>query len=135
MEFGTKIAVVVREDLAVWQKLNVTAFVAGGVASVGETVGQPYEDADGREYLPMLRQPVFVYSASKDKIRTVYERALRRGVRLAVYTEELFATNNDDDNRATVRCVSAADLNLVGLAVYGDRKAVDKVVDGLKFHE
>lgn len=135
MEFATKIAVVVREDLAVWQKLNVTAFVAGGVASVGETVGQPYEDADGREYLPMLRQPVFVYSASKDKIRTVYERALRRGVRLAVYTEELFATNNDDDNRATVRCVSAADLNLVGLAVYGDRKAVDKVVDGLKFHE
>ena len=135
MEFGTKIAVVVREDLAVWQKLNVTAFVAGGVASVGETVGQPYEDADGREYLPMLRQPVFVYSASKDKMRTVYERAIRRGVRLAVYTEELFATNNDDDNRATVRCVSAADLNLVGLAVYGDRKAVDKVVDGLKFHE
>ena len=135
MEFGTKIAVVVREDLAVWQKLNVTAFVAGGVASVGETVGQPYEDADGREYLPMLRQPVFVYSASKDKMRTVYERAIRRGVRLAVYTEELFATNNDDDNRATVRCVSAADLNLVGLAVYGDRKAVDKVVDGLKSHE
>jgi len=135
MEFATKIAVVVREDLAVWQQLNVTAFVAGGVASVGETVGRPYEDADGREYLPMLRQPVFVYSASKDKIRTVYERALRRGVRLAVYTEELFATNNDDDNRATVRCVSAADLNLVSLAVYGDRKAVDKVVDGLKFHE
>ncbi len=135
MEFATKIAVVVREDLAVWQKLNVTAFVAGGVASVGETVGQPYEDADGREYLPMLRQPVFVYSASKDKMRTVYERAIRRGVRLAVYTEELFATNNDDDNRAAVRCVSAADLNLVGLAVYGDRKAVDKVVDGLKFHE
>ena len=42
MEFATKIAVVVREDLAVWQKLNVTAFVAGGVASVGETVGKPY---------------------------------------------------------------------------------------------
>ena len=103
MEFATKIAVVVREDLAVWQKLNVTAFVAGGVASVGETVGQPYRDADGREYLPMLRQPVFVYSASKEKIRTVYERALRRGVRLAVYTEELFATSNDDDNRVRSR--------------------------------
>ena len=135
MEFATKIAVVVREDLAVWQKLNVTAFVAGGVASVGETVGKPYEDADGREYLPMLRQPVFVYSATKEKIRTVYERALRRGVRLAVYTEELFATSNDDDNRAAVRNVAGAALNLVGLAAYGEKKAVDKVVDGLKFHE
>ena len=135
MEFGTKIAVVVSEDLAVWQKLNVTAFVAGGVANVGETVGKPYGDADGREYLPMLRQPVFVYSATKEKIRTVYERAIRRGVRLAVYTEELFATSNDDDNRAAVRCVAGAALNLVGLAVYGEKKAVVKVVDGLKFHE
>ena len=134
MVFDTKVAILVLDDLAVWQKLNVTAFVAGGVASVGETVGKPYEDADGREYLPMLRQPVFVYSATKEKIRTVYERALRRGVRLAVYTEELFATSNDDDNRATVRSVAGASLNLVGLALYGEKKAVEKVVDGLKFH-
>src|SRR5215831_6725871 len=29
MRFDTKIAIAVREDLAVWQKLNVTAFLAG----------------------------------------------------------------------------------------------------------
>ena len=63
------------------------------------------------------------------------DEARRRGVRLAVYTEELFATSNDDDNRAAVRNVAGAALNLVGLAAYGEKKAVDKVVDGLKFHE
>ena len=44
--FDTKIASVVRDDLAVWQKLNVTAFLTSGI--VGATdglLGEPYEDA------------------------------------------------------------------------------------------
>jgi hypothetical protein len=59
-DFDTKVALVVRDDLGVWQKLNVTAFLTSGlVANAGAgVVGDPYEDADGRRYLPMLRQPV-----------------------------------------------------------------------------
>jgi hypothetical protein len=30
--------------------------------------------------------------------------------------------------------VIRADLNLVGLAMRGERKVIDKIVDGLKFH-
>jgi hypothetical protein len=30
--FETKIAIIVRDDLAVWQKLNVTAFLTSGIA-------------------------------------------------------------------------------------------------------
>jgi hypothetical protein len=32
MQFDTKIAVVLRDDLAVWQKTNVTAFLVSGIA-------------------------------------------------------------------------------------------------------
>src|SRR5262249_29263324 len=35
MPFETKIAVVVREDLAVWQKLNIVAFLSSAVAGGG----------------------------------------------------------------------------------------------------
>jgi hypothetical protein len=34
--FDTKIAIVVREDLATWQKLNVTAFLTSGVVGAAE---------------------------------------------------------------------------------------------------
>ena len=34
MRFDTKIAIAVRGDLANWQQLNVTAFLASGVAAV-----------------------------------------------------------------------------------------------------
>lgn len=32
--FDTKIALIVRNDLAMWQRLNVVAFLATGIASV-----------------------------------------------------------------------------------------------------
>ena len=40
------------------------------------------------------------------KLRTVRERAERRGVPLAVYTREMFATGHDAANRAAVRAVA-----------------------------
>lgn len=135
MEQETRIAIVLREDLKVWQKLNVTAFTIGGIAGIPEMLGKPYEDKDGKKYLPMIRQPILVFSAPSEKMRRTYERALAQGVSFSIYTEELFVTSNDEDNRAAVRRVGSDDLNLVGLAMFGDRKAVDKVVKGLKLHE
>jgi len=135
MQFDTKIAVVLRNDLAVWQKTNVTAFVVSGIAgTVPGVVGQPYRDASGNEYLPMFVQPVLVYEADGDALRRAYERAMRRGIRPAIYTHDLFATNHDAANRAAVAAVAAQDLNLVGIAFRADRKTVDKVVDRLQFH-
>ena len=74
--FGTKIAIVVREDLAVWQKLNVTAFLTSGiVGSDGELLGERYEDAAGNLYTPLAIQPMIVLSADAKTINSVYRRA------------------------------------------------------------
>jgi hypothetical protein len=51
-----------------------------------------------------------------------------------VFTTDLFSTNNDRDNRAAVRAVSRAGLDLVGLAVYGPKNVVDKVIKGSHMH-
>jgi len=135
LEFSTKIAVVLRDDLAVWQKANVTAFLVSGVAGTNpETVGEPYRDASGNEYLPMFVQPVLVYEADATALRRAFERARDRGVTPSIYTAELFASGHDEANRAAVAAVAVEDLDLVGIAFRADRKAVDKIVDRLKFH-
>jgi hypothetical protein len=46
----------------------------------------------------------------------------------------MFATTHDAANRAAVKAVGRGDLNLVGLALRAERKVVDKILDGLKFH-
>ena len=136
MKFDTKIAVVLREDLADWQKLNVTAFTISGIAGTVEgIVGENYEDGSGNFYLPMIIQPIMIFSANAEQIRTAYERAMAQELRFAIYTEELFSTGYDEANRAAVKAVPAAELNLVGLALRADKKAVDKVMKGLSLHK
>ena len=135
MEFDTKIAVVLRDDLAVWQKTNVTAFLVSGIAATTPSVvGEPYRDASGNDYLPMFVQPVLTYVADAAALRRAYARAMERGVTPAIYTAELFATGHDEANRAAVAVVPADELDLVGIAVRADRKVVDQIVDRLKFH-
>jgi hypothetical protein len=109
-DFDTKVAVVVRDDLEAWQRLNVTAFVISGVtaAAGAEIVGEPYRDADGEQYLPLLRQPVLVYAASRTKLATVARRARER--------------------------VATEDLALVGVALRAPHKVADGVLRGLKRH-
>ncbi|ORT58560.1 DUF2000 domain-containing protein [Streptomyces sp. CB03238] len=134
-DWDTKIAVVLRDDLQDWQKLNVTAFTTSGIAAtVDGVVGEPYVDGDGTKYLPMFRQPVLVFSADAQRLKTIHERALRRDVIVAVYPEAIFATNNDDDNRATITDVPTDQLVLAGIAVRGDKREVDKVVRGAAMH-
>ena len=135
-QFDTKVAVVVRDDLATWQRLNVTAFLISGVtAEAGPgAIGQDYLDADGRRYLPLLVQPVLVLEAGAAKLRTVRERAERREVTLAIYTNEMFATGNDDDNRAAVRAVATDELDIVGVALRAPHRDADAVLRGLDRH-
>jgi len=134
-DFDTKVAVVVRDDLAAWQRLNVTAFLISGVtaAAGARIVGKPYQDADGEQYLPLLRQPVLVYAASGTKLATVARRAREREAPFALYTAEMFATGHDDANRA-VEAVATEDLDLVGVALRAPHNVADGVLRGLKRH-
>lgn len=135
VRFDTKIAVLLRDDLASWQRLNVTAFLVSGIAGTRpEVIGEPYEDADGTRYLPMFRQPVLVFEGSKEFMAVAHQRALSRELEHAVFTHDLFATGNDRDNRAAVRAVARDELDLVGIALYGPKNAVDKTLKGARMH-
>lgn len=134
--FDTKVAVVLREDLLPWQKLNVTAFLMSAISTSEDGLtGEPYIDADGNHYLPMLRQPVVVLSASAEVLTAARSRAAGRELPFAIYTRDLFSTAHDAANRAAVRAVRAEELDLVGIGLRGPKNVVDRVVKGARMHE
>ncbi|MGQ9368874.1 DUF2000 family protein [Azospirillum sp. A39] len=133
--FDTKVALIVRDDLAVWQKLNVAAFLATGIAAAApEALGEPYVDAQGRVYGRMLGQPMLVFAAGLDGLRSAHRDALARDLSVVPYVAAMFSTGHDAANRAVFAAEDPAAPDLVGLALRGPKKAVDKATKGLALH-
>lgn len=133
--FASKIAVVIRDDLESWQRLNVTAFLISAVSAAHpELVGADYEDADGQRYLRMLGVPVLVFEGTGETLAAARSRAVQRELPVAVYTKDMFATGHDADNRAVVHAVPGGELDLVGIGLHGPKNAVDKVIKGTRLH-
>ena len=135
-DFDTKAAIVVRDDLAVWQRLNVAAFLTSGIvaAAGADAIGEPYLDADDLGYLPLLVQPVVVLESDAPGLRRVLERARQRDVPLAIYTAEMFATGNDAANRAAVQAVPTEALDLVGIGLRAAHRDANAVLRDVPRH-
>ena len=133
--FDTKVAILVLDDLAVWQKLNVTAFLATGVAAAApDALGEPYEDAAGRPYARLLGQPILVFVARPEILQRAWRASLDRNLTRAAYVRSMFSTGHDAANRAVFRDEPADAPDLVGLALRGPKKDVDKAVKGASLH-
>lgn len=133
--FDTKFAIVLRDDLAAWQALNVTAFLTSGiVAQAPDMIGEAYRDRTGRFYNALSVQPAIVLAADAETMGAIHRRSLDRGVRTSLYIEEMFKTGHDAANRAVFADFAADDAKVVGIALRADKKLVDKIVKGAKMH-
>jgi hypothetical protein len=133
--FTTKVAIVIRDDLAVWQKLNVAAFLATGIAGAHpEMLGDLYRDGAGNVYHRLAGQPIIVLAADARAIAAIYQRALGRQIPMALYIEDMFRTGHDAANRATVTARTPDTMNVVGLALRDERKVIDRITKGAKLH-
>ena len=133
--FETKFVVVVREDLAVWQKLNVTAFLSTGVAAAKPgIIGEPYSDAATNVYHPMSVQPIIVLSADAETLGKIHKRTLDRSVPASLYIEEMFTTGHDSANREVFSRFGPDAAKVVGIAFHADKKVADKISKGAKMH-
>jgi hypothetical protein len=75
-----------------------------------------------------------VFGAPATGLQRAFRRAIERDLDVAVFTEDMFGTFNDEDHRAAVEAVATEELVLAGFAVTGERTQVDKALDRLKLH-
>lgn len=133
--FDSKIAIVLRDDLAAWQALNVTAFLTGGLAGQSpEIIGEPYRDRSGNTYNPLVVQPIIILSAPSELLSNIHRRALNRGIVASVYIEEMFSTGHDAANRAVFAKFAPEDAKIVGIALRAEKKTTDKITKGARMH-
>ncbi|CAN7246961.1 MULTISPECIES: DUF2000 family protein [Ensifer] len=133
--FDTKFAIVLRDDLATWQKLNVTAFLATGIAGQKPAIiGEPYRDGAGHIYNALSVQPIIVLSADGATLGNIQRRAIEREIQTSVYVDAMFSTGHDSANRAVFAETRPDGAKVAGIAIHADKKLVDKITKGAKLH-
>jgi hypothetical protein len=135
--FDTKVAILVLDDLATWQKLNVTAFLAflatGIAAAVPEAMGA-YEDGSRRKFASLLGQPMLIFAAGLHELRRAHRISGENGLITAAYVRAMFGTGHDAANREVFMAEPADAPDLVGIAIRGPKKVIDKATKGAKLH-
>jgi hypothetical protein len=134
--YDNKIALIIKNDLQSWQKLNVASFLASSIAiKFPDTHGKEFINASGLAYLPFIKHPILIYKAeSEAEIKRAFNRAKERELYIGIYTEPLFTTKNEEENHIEIAKCTDENQVLVGIATYGENKKVNKALDGLKFH-
>ncbi|TYC63527.1 DUF2000 family protein [Rhodobacterales bacterium] len=134
--FETKFVVVIREDLAVWQKLNVTAFLATGVAAAKpDIIGENYRDAAGNVHHAMSVQPIIILSADGETLKKIHERTLRRWQTASLYIDDMFSTGHDEANRAVFASYPPGEAQIAGISFHAEKKVADKITKGARMHD
>src|SRR3546814_12726726 len=99
--FDTKVSLIVRNDLATWQRLNVVAFLATGIASAAlEAMGKPYIDSNGHHYASMLGQPILVFESDLDGLQAAHREGIKRELAIVPYI------HRSEERRVGKECVS-----------------------------
>jgi hypothetical protein len=133
----SRLAIVLRQELLTWQRLNVTAFLSSSMAVNAEpsVMGETYVDASGRGYGEMFAQPVMVFEASAEVLKSAYLTALEEKIVIVrVFPDVLFTTGNDSDNRAAFAKLAPAQMSVAGLALLGGRNRISKLLSGARKH-
>ena len=130
--FDTKVALIVRDDLAAWQKLNVVAFLATASPKRPKrsaSLTRMRRDAADA----MLGQPMLVFSADLNGLQAAHRRALSRELTIVPYVHAMFRPGT---TRPTATCFGPAMRRISTSSGWrcAAEEAVDKAVKGLALH-
>jgi hypothetical protein len=67
-------------------------------------------------------------------LQRAWSQTIRRDLQRAAYVRAMFSTGHDEANSAVFRAEPADTPDLVGLALYGPKKEIDKAIQGARLH-
>lgn len=135
MHKSAKTAILLLDSMPSWKKLNVTAFLATGIGDASpEAMGEKYSDSLGREYTRLFEQPIVVFSASQDVLREALSIGHDKGLTCSAYVHSMFEQSNGVQGRRVFQEEEANCLDLVGVALRGPRKDVDRATKNALLH-
>jgi hypothetical protein len=125
--------IVLDVDLAPGLAANAAAVLGVTLgATVAGLVGPDLVDADGEAHPGLFEKGLPVLAARREELPELRTRAVRAGVGVIDIPAFGQQTNDYEEVRAHVASVATGELEYLGLALYGSRRAVSRVTGTLR---
>ncbi|MDQ0794224.1 DUF2000 domain-containing protein [Streptomyces sp. B1I3] len=129
---GGKCAVVVSDELPPGLRANAASVLTMTLGHrVPGLIGPDVKDADGTVHPGIVLIPVPVLTASNDRLREIWELAGHGDVVRAGFSSLAQSCRTYDEYTDRMSGTATQDLDFAGVAMFGPRKQVNKIVGSL----
>lgn len=125
--------IIIDSSLPVGLKANIPAVLSLSIGKAfPEVVGHDVETKEGVVYRGITRIPLPILQTSPESLKDLHEKSEKEGLYSACFTNIALSTKNYNDYEGRVANSINTDVVIHGLAMYGDKKQVNRISGGLK---
>ena len=130
-DFTNRIILVIRKDLEAWQVANTIGHISaylGNKLNGNFGTGETFTTADGIAFPRNSQYPIIVKCAkSNEQLHNLMEKVRAAGVRHHCFIREMIEYANDDNLQNALTSKNDADVEYLGVGVFGKTEEVDQL--------
>ena len=114
--------------------INTASILSITIGDIVKNIrGEDTIDADGIKHLGVIKTPLPILSADSDTLRSIYNR-VKNDDKFIVADFTKLAQSCKTYEEYIEKCLNTknCDMEILGLAIYGKRKDINKIVGNLK---
>ena len=128
-DFSKRIVAIVNKTLEPWQVANtaahMSAYHAHKMAKDEFDSGTYFVTKDSHQLPRNSQYPILIKRADMKDLRKLYKKAKDANIKLHVFIREMIETNNDAEIVESLKTQSIEEVDIYGIALYGDNDAVN----------
>ncbi len=133
-ENGTlKCVMILDEDLPAGLSVNTAGVLALTLGDkMGQIIGPDVTDGSGRAHLGITTMPIPILKAGAETVREIRLQASELDELMLVdFTDAAQSTKTYEDYTRKIEAIPTEELSYLGLALYGDKKRINKLTGSL----
>ncbi len=128
----TKLAIIIDESLPNWLVANTAAVLALSIGAMQPSlIGNPITDASDIVHVGITTVPIPILSASAAKIREIAASARENNLTIVDFTTIASQIHSYPEYEEALNKAKNSDYDYLGIALVGDKKAVNRLTGNL----
>lgn len=131
-DFTQRISIVVRKDIEPWQVTNTIGHIAAALGNkLGSNflTGETFTTRDGM-VLPRNSQYPIIVLSTEGKLNDWFVEVQKTNLQYIVYVRDMIDEIDDEKLETMIAGKSMADLDILGIGVFGPNEAVKALTKG-----